>query len=43
MTEEVLTTAYTGEMRELMTARLRAHPDLAVLDAKLDTAWRAMG
>ncbi|MEV8343860.1 hypothetical protein [Streptomyces niveus] len=36
--EEELTAAYTGEMRERMTAELRGHPDLAALDAHPDSA-----
>ncbi|MGW6309083.1 hypothetical protein [Streptomyces niveus] len=37
VTEEELTAAYIGEMRERMTAELLEHPDLAALDAQLDT------
>ncbi|MFC9608038.1 hypothetical protein ACFTTN_31915 [Streptomyces niveus] len=37
VTEEELTAAYTSEMRERMTAELRDHPDLAALEARLDT------
>ncbi|MFD5897112.1 MULTISPECIES: hypothetical protein [unclassified Streptomyces] len=40
VTEEELTAAYTGEMRERMTAELRDHPDLAALEAQLDTIAR---
>ncbi|WP_069630739.1 hypothetical protein [Streptomyces niveus] len=41
VTEEELTAAYTGEMRERMTAELLDHPDLAALDAQLDMIARS--
>lgn len=40
VTEEELIAAYSGEMRERMTAELLDHPDLAALDGQLDTIAR---
>jgi predicted PP-loop superfamily ATPase len=42
VTPEEVTTAYIGEMRQWVLADLRAHPDLADLDAWLNELARTL-